>query len=273
MPEGPEIKQAADRIAKAIVNQPLTEVFFAFDSLKSYEKILATEQVIAVRSYGKALLTRFSNQLSIYSHNQLYGVWYVRTAYSYPTTNRQLRLAIHTAKKSALLYSASDILVLNDVEIAAHPFLAKLGLDVLADDVTVAQVRDRFTDKRFLRRSFPTLLLDQHFLCGIGNYLRSEILFFARVHPAKRPIDCSPEQLDQLAIGAITLARQSYETQGITNDLAIALPLKQAGYPRRSYRHFVFGRSSQPCYRCSTSIVKEMAGGRRVYYCPTCQPP
>ena len=37
MPEGPEIKLATDKIAKAIVDRPLTEVSFAFDRLKSFE--------------------------------------------------------------------------------------------------------------------------------------------------------------------------------------------------------------------------------------------
>ena len=33
------------------------------------------------------------------------------------------------------------------------------------------------------RRRVAALYLDQHFLAGIGNYLRSEILFFARIPP------------------------------------------------------------------------------------------
>ena len=78
MPEGPEIKLAADRIARAIVDQPIHEIFFAFNHLKSYETALAQARVVSVKPRGKALLTRFTNHLSIYSHNQLYGVWYVR---------------------------------------------------------------------------------------------------------------------------------------------------------------------------------------------------
>ncbi len=271
MPEGPEIKLAADQIGKAIADQPITEIFFAFELLKPYQDILSAEQVIAVEPRGKALLIRFSNQLSIYSHNQLYGVWFIRPAYQYPPTNRQLRLAIHTAKKSALLYSASDIQVLNNDEIAAHPFLSKLGPDVLDPTTTIEMVRDRLLDKRFLRRSFPTLLLDQHFLSGLGNYLRSEILFVAGIYPTLRPIDCTDEQLEKLAVAAIALPRQSYATKGITNDLAIANQLKAAGKPRRLYRHWVFSRLEQPCYLCGTAILKETLGGRRVYYCPSCQ--
>jgi endonuclease VIII len=271
MPEGPEIKRAADEIAKAIGHQIVTEIFFAFDHLKVFEPVLQGQTIVAVQSKGKALLIRFDNQLSIYSHNQLYGKWVIRKAYSYPETNRQLRLAIHNLKKSALLYSASDIAVLSEAEVATHPFLSQLGLDVLDDETTVAQVIQRFTDKQFYRRSLTGLLLDQRFLCGLGNYLRSEVLFVARVPPTYRPIDCSPEQIAQLAEASIALPHQSYNHRGITNDLQLAQYLKEQGKPRKDYRHWVFNRWGKPCYVCGTAIVKEMLGGRRLYYCPHCQ--
>lgn len=60
MPEGPEIKRAADRIAKAIVQKPLTQVFFAFDDLKHYEKVFVQERLVPVKLRGKAFLPRFS---------------------------------------------------------------------------------------------------------------------------------------------------------------------------------------------------------------------
>jgi endonuclease VIII len=271
MPEGPEIKLAADRIAKAVVDKPLTEVWFAFEDLKGYEESLALEQILSVRPRGKALLTRFSNGLSIYSHNQLYGVWYVRRSQSFPTTNRQLRLAIHTAKHSALLYSASDIVVLDDDGVAAQPFLRSLGPDVLDQETTVEEVLERLGDRTFCRRGFPALLLDQKFLCGLGNYLRSEILFVAGVNPSVRPVDCSAPQLERLARAAVELPRQSYATKGITNDLAMAMQLKAAGRSRSSYRHWVFGREGRDCYVCGSEILREMVGGRRVYFCPSCQ--
>jgi endonuclease VIII len=272
MPEGPEIKRAADRIAKAIAQQPITSLFFAFEHLKHYEQILRSHSILSVQPRGKALLIRFDNQLSIYSHNQLYGVWMIRNAQDYPQTKRQLRLAIHTPQKSALLYSASDIAVLDEVAVALHPFLSKLGLDLLDASTTVEQVIQRFQAKPFARRGLTGLLLDQHFLCGLGNYLRSEVLFVARVHPTFRPIDCSDQQIAALASAAIAVTQQSYLSGGITNDLQLAQQLKAAGKRRRDYRHYVFGRDGKPCYMCGTAIVREMLAGRRCYYCPTCQP-
>ncbi|HEY9907157.1 MAG TPA: endonuclease VIII [Thermosynechococcaceae cyanobacterium] len=271
MPEGPETKRAADEVAKAIVQQPIVSIFFAFDHLKSYEKTLAAERIVSVRSHGKALLIRFGNNLSIYSHNQLYGKWYITRSQIYPTTNRQLRLAIHTAKKSALLYSASDIAVLNDDEVAGHPFLKNLGVDVLDDATVVETVRSRFLDKQFARRGLTGLLLDQHFLCGLGNYLRSEILFVAQVHPSLRPVDCSAQQIERLAEAAIAISQQSYLTKGVTNNLEVAAKLKQQGFSRRDYRHYVFNREGKACFLCGSEIVKAIASGRRIYSCPHCQ--
>ena len=271
MPEGPEIRIAADKIAQAIALKPIKEIFFAFEHLKPYETILNQQLITGVDTKGKGMLIRFESGLSIYSHNQLYGKWEIVPAYQYPDTKRQLRLAIHNRDKSALLYSASDIDVLDPEAIAVHPFLSRLGLDVLDTKTTIRQVKTRLNHKSFQRRRFTSLLLDQGFLAGLGNYLRSEILFVARIHPTKRPIDCDAAQISALAKAALKVPRQSYQTAGVTNDLKLVKKLQSQGYEYQDYRHWVFNRESRPCYVCNTEIIKDMSGGRRYYFCPTCQ--
>ena len=273
MPEGPEIRLAADKVADAIVGRPTQEVTFAFDFLKEFEPLLTGETVTAVETYGKAILTRFANDLNIYSHNQLYGIWMIRDAYDYPDTTRQLRLAIHNDAYSALLYSASDIEVLHNNELAEHPFLSKIGPDLLDPSLTIDDVAERYRSKRFRNRRLSSLLLDQHFLAGLGNYLRSEVLFVAGVHHTMRPADCTPEQIDALARATVELTRQSYETEGITIDLDLAEKLKADGWKRRKYRWWVFERDGDQCHRCGGPIQKDEIGGRRLYDCATCQPP
>ena len=272
MPEGPEIRIAADKIEKAICPYPTTEVFFAFEHLKPFEADLTGCRVTQVETRGKAMLTHFDNGLSVYSHNQLYGKWMVRKAHSLPDTKRQLRFAIHNAKKSALLYSASDIQILSSPsEIENHPFLSKLGPDILSQGLQPETLQAALQAKKHRRRRLATLYLDQHFLAGIGNYLRSEILFVARLHPQLRPMDCTDEQLRSLAEASIAIAHQSYKCKGITNDLDLANQLKAKGATYRDYRYWVFGRSDRPCYVCATAIVKEIFSNRRVYICPRCQ--
>ena len=103
LPEGPEIHRTADELAAAIAGQQVTKVFFALDHLKSHASRLQGETVCQVTARGKAILTRFSNGLTLYTHNQLYGRWLIITGGLYPDSSRQLRLAIHTGDHAALL--------------------------------------------------------------------------------------------------------------------------------------------------------------------------
>ena len=140
MPEGPEIRRAADELAAAIAGQQVTHVFFAFDHLQPFANRLQGETVCQVTARGKAILTRFSNGLTLYTHNQLYGHWRIITGDEYPASSRQLRLAIHTGKHAALLYSASDISILNDAELRQHPYISRLGPDLLDPGADAGQL-------------------------------------------------------------------------------------------------------------------------------------
>jgi len=271
MPEGPEIRQEADRIAKALRGKVADEVWFAFPHLSDHACMLQGREVIAVESRGKALLTRFEGGWNVYSHNQLYGRWYVTARGKAPETNRQLRFAVHTAKRSALLYSASEIEVLADEELGDHPFLRKLGPDILSAPVRPAAVRKRLRDARFAGRSLGALLLDQGFVCGLGNYLRSEILFVSNVDADQRPKDLSDAQVAALADAVITITRRAYKLKGVTNDPDDNRRLQAEGVPRSQRRHFVFARAGKPCRLCGVKVKKRESAGRRLYWCPACQ--
>lgn len=268
MPEGPEIHRAAARIAEAVQGYSVSVKFYP-ERLKEFEPMLDGLHVTSVRARGKAMLITFENGWTLYSHNQLYGVWYVRK--SAPKTNRQLRVSLQGPTKTARLYSASEIFVLSPDELASWPFLQKLGTDVLDPDVTFEDVLARYRDPRFARRRLTALLLDQGFLAGMGNYLRSEILFVAGVPPGYRPCDCSEQQLLALAQASLDLPRRSVETKGLINDPERVKTLKAKGLSRSAYRFYVFSRAGKPCYTCGSCILRTEAGSRRLYYCPVCQ--
>jgi endonuclease-8 len=151
------------------------------------------------------MLTCFENDWVIYSHNQLYGRWYICPSGELPDTARHLRLAIHNNHYSALLYSASDIEVMAVGELEQHPFLARLGPDILSDRPDAGHIVDRLRSRQFRNRQLAGLLLDQGFLAGLGNYLRAEVLHAAGLHPLRKPADCSDRQLQKLARNIIKL--------------------------------------------------------------------
>ncbi|NIP14187.1 MAG: endonuclease VIII [Pseudomonadales bacterium] len=272
MPEGPEIRREADRIEAAIRGRRIEEVYFGLQRLTEWADALTGATVEAVDTRGKALLTGFDNGYTLYSHNQLYGKWMVRRRGVLPKTNRQLRVALHTAESSALLYSASTIEVLPTECLPEFPPIARLGPDVLDATLGWKEVALRLRDPKFSGRAVAALYLDQHFMAGVGNYLRSEVLFAAGVHPSARPKDLSTGHIGRLARATLSISRRSYETGGVTVPKALAGRLKKEGLPRSAHRFSVFARQGLPCHQCGETITRINASSRRLYFCPRCQP-
>ncbi|MBF7954886.1 endonuclease VIII [Rahnella victoriana] len=263
MPEGPEIRRAADLLSEAVVNKPLTEVWFAFPALKPYQSALRGTTITAIETRGKALLTHFSNGLTLYSHNQLYGVWRVLNAGEVAKeTKRSLRVKLQTTDAAILLYSASEIGIYDTVDIERHPFLQRIGPDVLDERLTVAQVRERLLSPKFRNRQLGGMLLDQAFLAGLGNYLRAEILWLAKLLPEHKPKELNETELDALADACLSVARLSYATRGTMDENV---------HHGALFRFKVFGRTGLPCERCGDPIMKTRVSSRPFFWCPVCQ--
>jgi endonuclease-8 len=272
MPEGPEIKRAADEVAEALVGTRAERVVFGLPRLKRHERRLAGRVVTAVEARGKAMLTRFEGGPIVYSHNQLYGVWRVCEPGRPPDWGRELRLAIHGERRWALLYSASEIEVLDAGALERHPFLARLGPDALDPGIHPDDIARRLSGPRFRRRRLDALLLDQGFVAGLGNYLRSEILYFARLHPAQTPESLGAVERRRLARLCLEVPRRSYSREGVTNSPTVVARLRRAGQPWRRYRFAAYGREGQPCHRCGERLRRLDSSGRGCFVCPSCQP-
>ena len=92
-------------------------------------------------------------------------------------------------------------------------------------------------------------------LAGIGNEVKNEVLWQARLSPWRTVRDVDDELLGVL----IGLARD------VLRDGAVA-----GRRPRHVYR-----RAARPCPRCGAMIRVEHQGSelpRLTYWCPTCQP-
>jgi len=269
MPEGPEIRRTADRLAEAVAGRPLVSAWFGLPALRRHAKTLPGRRVVAVEARGKALLTRFDHGWTLYTHNQLYGVWKVCAAGERPQTTRVLRVALETADAAILLYSASDVSMWRSDEVESHPFLQGLGPDVLDPALDAAAVAARLQSPRFRGRALGGLLLDQGFLAGMGNYLRAEVLFAAGLRPERRPKDLDATTTARLARVLLDIPRLSYATRGIQQ--ADGMRSDYLADTPDGFRFQVFGRAGEPCPACGTAIERSSVASRRLYLCPSCQ--
>ena len=133
------------------------------------------------------------------------------------------------------------------------------------------EVLEQIQNPKFGRRQLSHLLLDQGFLAGVGNYLRSEILHSARISPSRKLNSLSEIEQNNLARSAIDVTQLAFDQRGVTVSKELYELLRENGLSRRQARHHVFTRDGFECHECKASIMHTRMSGRRLDYCPSCQ--
>ena len=271
MPEGPEIRRSADRISRVLIGEEILESNFYYERIKDKEKKVKNKNIKEITTRGKAILIRFKNNWTMYSHNQLYGKWTVNLNTTKIESTRALRVVFKTKNHTVRLWSATNIDLLPTSEENQHSFLKKLGPDILNESCNFELIEKRLILKRHQKKKASTLMLDQTVFAGLGNYLRSEILFDAKIHPDDRPFDLDKTKITQWAKSIKEISTLAYKTGGFTVSRSTADMNKANGEPRRSYRHAVFMRHKYKCLNCKNRIERKWYGKRKLDYCPNCQ--
>jgi len=158
--------------------------------------------------------------------------------------------------------------VIDSAAVAA--VIARLGPDPQVDHGKAAE--QRFVDAvRSKSTPIGLLLMDQSVVSGIGNVYRAELLYRARQSPFT-PGKLLPEDtVRALWRDWVKLLRIGVETgQMLTMDNLRGERLRRA-LAHRDDRHWVYHRAGEPCRTCGTPIAMEIAAGRKLYWCPTCQ--
>jgi formamidopyrimidine-DNA glycosylase len=108
------------------------------------------------------------------------------------------------------------------------------------------------------RGSLKSVLMDQSALAGLGNLLVDEILWRARLHPARRAGALSADEHGRLYTELRRTLRSAVRAGRVP--------------PRRSW---LTGRRDNPgasCPRCGTALRRKRLAGRGTVWCPDCQP-
>jgi endonuclease-8 len=271
MPEGPEVHRMARKLARVLIDRPLTDLELRYPTIQAHEARLSKHTITAVTSRGKAFLIRFGGKGTLYVHLQLYGRWRIHRLSTEPQTNRTLRVALVTDTHQALLYSATDLAVLSDRGLDEHPYLSRLGPDLFDPTVTAEQLADRITSRTFGGRQLGGVMLDQGFVGGIGNYLRAEMLFLAGIDPRRKGNSLHIDEARALGQAILTVGQRALDQGGTTTDAELLELARRRGWSKRRVRHYVFGRDDQACFVCGSAVERADVGGRRMYWCGSCQ--
>ncbi len=120
------------------------------------------------------------------------------------------------------------------------------------------------------RKTIGELLMDQTAFAGVGNILRAELLFRARVSPFVAGKDVSEKTLRAMWKDLVPLMKAAMVDRRIVTTKPKDRPHKR-GAVLKEEAHYVYRRSGLQCFVSGTTVLKKEMAGRNLFWCPVCQ--
>lgn len=158
---------------------------------------------------------------------------------------------------------------LGTVVLCPHGFDVDLGIEPIASEFT-ADVLAGLTSGS--KAPIKQLLLDQRKIAGIGNIYAAEALWRAGIDPRRPANSLETAEISALHTGITSVLFDAIEQLGTTIGNSVSDYRQSAGQGGSfQNRLCVYGRESEPCERCGTSIERAIQAGRSTCFCPRCQ--
>jgi len=219
MPEAPEVAYLRNRISRYCKGRELLSVkikrgrYAKHGPPENFDRFVkdlkrSPLQLKSVTKKGKVLFLYFDNNWCIISKLGLTGWWYTETEGEDFVPN----LVFRFSNDVSLYYY--DTLSYGTLTFTQDGDLVQRELDRLAPEiekVSLNQIRKRIGQLSHTqrRRQIEDILIDQTALVsGIGNYLKSEILYKAGISPKRRVASLSENEVSAIIRAGKTLSRQ-----------------------------------------------------------------
>jgi endonuclease VIII len=227
---------------------------------------LSGRTLLRVEAHGKHLFHHFEGGVHLRLHLGLFGnIRHFRAGAPPPSPACRLRLTSPHATFHLTGPQACELLS-PEAETALR---ARLGEDPLRPEASPARA---FEALRQGRAPLATVLLDQARISGVGNILRAEALFLAKLSPLLPAAELRPQAFERLWEELRGLMEDAARDGRIVTPHAPPTALTLPG-KRREDRFSVYGREGLPCPRCATPIRRLPLAGRGLFLCPRCQAP
>ena len=280
MPELPEVESIRRDLDKEITGRTIRRarvldtknamrVIRRYSRSEDFEDQLKEVGVLRVERRGKYLLLVLNNQTVLVAHLGMSG----RMVLAAPPDS----LAGHThvvfdfADGGQLRYidprTFGEVFVADRSDLGEIEELNKLGLDPLTGSITWEEFSHKFRQRKTKLKS---LLMDQGFICGIGNIYSDEILFAAGLRYDRASDTLTPEEEQRLYRAIHEILDMAVRARGTSmrdeqyRDLYGSLGGFQALLK-------VYQREGQSCVRCRTIIQRARWSNRSTHFCPVCQ--
>jgi len=224
MPEGPEVKRITTRLNQFFEGRELTTIDFYDESYRqkqvrndvdAFVQSLPTK-VKSVQCKGKFIYWTMENGFIIFHTLGMSGTWRIQNK-----SPKHGRLSFERDDGKLIHYRDSrrfgTFKVLNP-KIGAAELTKKLdkmlGPDILNEEVSFDLWAERFRKVNHL--NVTKAMMRQRVVAGIGNYIKAEALYIAKISPHRSVSSLSDKELKRLYDASLWVIKASYEARGAT---------------------------------------------------------
>jgi DNA-formamidopyrimidine glycosylase len=216
-------------------------------------------EVVRIRSRGKKIIFDLASGEFILIALMMEGKLHFKPA------NKHLHVTFYFKDDSKLYYCESRpfggvYYCTGEDELQAC--LENVGPDLIQDGVTEKQWLRTWRGVRS-KKAIAELLLDQRIFAGIGNYLRADILYHARIYPMATLESLTDEELIILYHSTMKIIGRAVEGKGYSI-VSYSLPDGTKG----KYESLVYGHDEDPKGR---PVEKTKLGQRTIHWVPRVQ--
>jgi len=274
LPELPEVQTIVtalnsarvegSRIQRVRVYWPNT---IATSTPRQFCQRIRNKRIMTIRRRGKFIVLHLSDNLHLLVHLRMTGRFDLATSglKQQPHVHVMLELddgrclMFHDTRKFGRFYLTRE----------PDTIIGDLGPEPLSPGFTAKTLMGLLKDRR---RQIKPLLLDQHFLAGLGNIYVDEALWASGIHPLRSADSLNSRESKLLHLSIRRVLRQAIANSGTSLGKGLgnyAWLNQERG--RNSDALKVFRRTGQACLRCGHPIERIIVAQRSSHVCTACQ--
>jgi len=266
VPEGPECRTVADGLNSFLTGKRITGINVMSgryarhggpDGISEFTQTLPAK-VAGVSCHGKFIYIHMDNGWNVWCTLGMTGSWRKdQTPHARVSVDSDDGTVYFTDMRNfgTLSFVNGNGLLLSKIK--------SLGPDMLTNNLSDA---DFIKIIRGINRTIAEAIMDQSVIAGVGNYLKAECLYFAKISPHRPCNSLTDQELIGLNQSIKSTIRMSYKTGGATIRNYAGINGQVGQY---SSRFAVYSQKTDPA---GNPVVKEKtADGRMTHWVPTVQ--
>ena len=299
MPEVVEVRKTVDFLKKIVKNKYLMKIsllkgrYVTHGPFALYNEIIEKLplKIIDIKTKGKFIYFILENNFFIYSTLGLRGGWAFKKKssnnYSFPklidyindnSLEKYRKISLNNLNVSFEIKDGGTVYYYDSLSFGTLKVvdnreeldkkLKSIGPDIM--EVSLSLFKDNIFKKNNLEKEIGNILLNQKIVSGIGNYLRSDILWLSKISPFRKVKDLSDKDIKIIFKNAklLTLGEYNFSEAIKLNYIKLTDKL-----PKDYKRNFFAYNSDKDIYGNKVMAEKLYEGKepRTIYWVPSRQ--